>query len=213
MKSFKRLVLLDVGMGSDRPFLPLIEDENVVSWSQSLKEGLKEGDILVFEGGVDIDPALYGEKPHPQTQYANKKRDATEIAAFEAARRKGLPMIGICRGAQLFTAILGGKLIQHVHGHLQDHEITVDDPNDAFTQNYLVTSCHHQMMVPPKEHVLIGWSNAVSSPTAKLEPEVVYYPQAKALAIQSHPEWMNINDPFVVYCRSLVNTLLGASNA
>ena len=207
MTSFNRTVLLNVGMGSDRPFHSLAEEHT--TWAK-IKGGLKKGDLLIFEGGVDISPSLYGELPHPQTQYANKNRDALECHVFDLARSLEIPMVGICRGAQLFTALLGGRLIQHVNGHLSDHKIVCNYPKDSDSpaQYFQVTSCHHQMMVPPKEHVLIGWSDGISSPTAKFEPEIVYYPQAKALAIQSHPEWMDEYDPFVVYCRTLVNTLL-----
>jgi len=201
MKSlFKNLVLLNVGMGSDRPFLELCEDRIRYEPDRTLKKG----DLLVFEGGVDISPRLYGERPHPQTQHANNARDIKEAQAFHDAVELGIPMIGICRGAQLFTALLGGKLIQHVNGHLQDHQIITNEG-----KLFHVTSCHHQMMVPTGiKHELLGWSNGVSSPTAEKEPEIVFYPEVKALAIQAHPEWMSNEDPFVAHCRTLVSNLL-----
>jgi len=193
-------------MGSDRPFLSLVEDEFKVNYGGTGFEAFQKGDVLVFEGGVDISPLLYGEKPHPQTQYANRGRDQQEAWAFNQAVKHKIPMIGICRGAQLFTALLGGKLIQHVNGHLRDHEISTNDE-----KNFTVTSCHHQMMVPDGiKHSLLGWSNGVSSPKATQEPEIVFYPEVKALAIQSHPEWMHEEDPFVKYCQQLVQNLLGS---
>lgn len=200
MVYFKRLILLNVGMGSDRPF------DEMCKANLRYAEGMEfhKGDVLVFEGGVDISPRLYGETSHPQTQHSNDSRDRKEAMAFHLAVEAQIPMIGICRGAQLFTALLGGKLVQHVGGHLQDHEIFTNTD-----KNFTVTSCHHQMMVPDGiKHDLIAWSNCVSHPKAKKEPEIVFYPEVKALAIQSHPEWMPNECPFVVYCRQLVSNLL-----
>lgn len=187
-------------MGSDRPF------DNMCEANLRYTEGMefRKGDVLVFEGGVDISSRLYGESPHPHTQHSNDSRDRKEALAFHQAAEAKIPMIGICRGAQLFTALLGGKLIQHVGGHLQDHLIHTDTD-----KSFEVTSCHHQMMVPQGiKHDLIAWSKDVSKTGNQKEPEIVFYPEVRALAIQSHPEWMPTWCPFVVYCRQLVSTLL-----
>ncbi|HEY3286928.1 MAG TPA: gamma-glutamyl-gamma-aminobutyrate hydrolase family protein [Gemmatimonadaceae bacterium] len=67
---------------------------------------------VVLSGGEDVDPACYGVERHPLTQDAHAGRDATEIALVHAARRAKRPVLGICRGLQLFNIALGGTLVQ-----------------------------------------------------------------------------------------------------
>jgi putative glutamine amidotransferase len=69
-------------------------------------------DALVLTGGADINPALYGERPHPMLGQLSDIRDQWEIALVRAAQRRGIPTLGICRGAQLLNVALGGTLLQ-----------------------------------------------------------------------------------------------------
>ena len=71
-------------------------------------------DGLVLTGGPDIDPAAYGEPPHPETGRPRTQRDAWELALLAAALRRDIPVLGVCRGAQLFNVAHGGTLIQHL---------------------------------------------------------------------------------------------------
>ncbi|AHH94789.1 gamma-glutamyl-gamma-aminobutyrate hydrolase family protein [Kutzneria albida] len=71
-------------------------------------------DGLVLAGGADVDPARYGQRPHPRTGNLRPDRDAAEFALARAALEVGLPMIGVCRGMQVLNAVLGGTLVQHV---------------------------------------------------------------------------------------------------
>ena len=61
-------------------------------------------------GGVDIDSSLYGEPRHPKTQIPDKKRDREELEKIKTAIRLKVPIIGVCRGAQLLCVYHGGKL-------------------------------------------------------------------------------------------------------
>ena len=70
-------------------------------------------DGLVLTGGADVGPDRYGAQPHPLTQ-AQPWRDDHEFTLFAAARDRGLPVLGICRGLQVVNAALGGTLHQHV---------------------------------------------------------------------------------------------------
>lgn len=70
-------------------------------------------DGIVIGGGTDLDPALYsgmddGKAPR------DARRDAFEKRTIETALDKGLPLLGICRGAQLLNVVLGGNLHQDV---------------------------------------------------------------------------------------------------
>jgi putative glutamine amidotransferase len=71
-------------------------------------------DALVVTGGYDLDPASYGQQPHPTTDQPRTDRDAWEFALLRAALDRGLPILGICRGAQLLNVAFGGTLHQHL---------------------------------------------------------------------------------------------------
>ena len=74
-------------------------------------------DGLIITGGRDVDPAAYGQQRHPATDepvHANRERDAWEIALARGAIRRGMPVLGICRGAQVINVALGGTLHQHL---------------------------------------------------------------------------------------------------
>ncbi|MCC3266743.1 gamma-glutamyl-gamma-aminobutyrate hydrolase family protein [Arthrobacter gengyunqii] len=70
-------------------------------------------DGLVTAGGPDVDPALYGHDPHPRT-VSQPVRDAHDLALTKAALEAGLPLLAVCRGAQILNVALGGTLIQHL---------------------------------------------------------------------------------------------------
>ncbi|WP_329050595.1 gamma-glutamyl-gamma-aminobutyrate hydrolase family protein [Amycolatopsis sp. NBC_01488] len=70
-------------------------------------------DGLVLTGGADVEPARYDQEPH-QATYTRPNRDAFEFGLFEAARRAGKPVLGVCRGLQVMSVALGGTLVQHL---------------------------------------------------------------------------------------------------
>ncbi|HEX7390649.1 MAG TPA: gamma-glutamyl-gamma-aminobutyrate hydrolase family protein [Acidiphilium sp.] len=71
-------------------------------------------DGLVFTGGYDLDPLLYGEPPHPTVDHVDQARDTSEIALTRAALESGVPMLAICRGLQILNVALDGTLHQHL---------------------------------------------------------------------------------------------------
>ncbi len=71
-------------------------------------------DGLVVAGGVDVDPSLYGQPPHPETTGYDGATDRWEIALIEAAAARGIPTLAICRGCQLLNVARGGTLHQHL---------------------------------------------------------------------------------------------------
>jgi putative glutamine amidotransferase len=70
-------------------------------------------DGVMFTGGSDVDPALYGEPPHPATK-VKPHRDAAELLLLRAAVAADLPVLGVCRGMQLMAVAYGGRLYQHL---------------------------------------------------------------------------------------------------
>ncbi|AYF97139.1 gamma-glutamyl-gamma-aminobutyrate hydrolase family protein [Protaetiibacter intestinalis] len=71
-------------------------------------------DGLIITGGKDVDPARYGQEPHPTTDEPRPDRDAWEDALLTAAIERELPFLGICRGLQVLNVARGGSLIQHL---------------------------------------------------------------------------------------------------
>jgi putative glutamine amidotransferase len=71
-------------------------------------------DGLIITGGADINPARYGQPRGPHTQEPEDLRDAAEDTLLRAAREISLPLLGICRGAQMLNVHLGGTLHQHL---------------------------------------------------------------------------------------------------
>ena len=71
-------------------------------------------DGLVFSGGSDLDPELYGAKPHAETVGVFRERDDFELELMRAALERDMPVLAICRGSQVLNVALGGDLEQHV---------------------------------------------------------------------------------------------------
>ncbi len=69
---------------------------------------------LLLTGGTDVDPSLYGEARHPETQDPDHARDTLELHLLREALETGKPLLAICRGLQVFNVASGGTLIQHL---------------------------------------------------------------------------------------------------
>lgn len=94
---------------------------------------LERLDGVCLSGGPDLDPDAYGAPTrHPELGPTEPSLDAFELAVARAADAAGLPLLGICRGAQALNVARGGTLHQHLHGHRQaalatarTHHVTV----------------------------------------------------------------------------------------
>ena len=76
-------------------------------------------DGICLSGGPDLDPAAYGARAHEQLGPTEPQLDRFELALASAADAAGMPLLGICRGAQALNVARGGTLHQHVEGHRQ----------------------------------------------------------------------------------------------
>lgn len=186
---------------------------------------LKSPGILILWGGSDIHPSIYGRSN--QGSYVGNVpsiRDQDEIVLFTKAQKAGLLIVGVCRGAQLGCAMSGGILVQHVEGHEHSHRVTTKDGHVI-----LSSSLHHQMMYPfDIPHELIAWSSAPCSPEYQgvsseewskwprrfyedlktqdvIEPEIVFFPTTRCLAIQGHPEMMANDCKYNLYIHELIS--------
>ena len=158
-------------------------------------------DGLIITGGRDMDPAAYGHQRHPATDepvQANRDRDAWEIALVRAAIRRGVPLLGICRGAQVMNVALGGTLHQHlpdVLGHTRHQQ-----GNAVFSTSGVHTvpgtrlasvigdtsdvQCYHHQAIDR-----LGRGLTVSAQDSDGVVEAVEIPGDNfALAVQWHPE-------------------------
>lgn len=189
----------------------VIGDERYADWilfEYEIISKIREADLVILTGGEDVSPDMYGEKPIPKTNY-NPKRDFQEDILVSIAITNKIPIVGICRGAQFLTVKAGGKLIQNVNNHAigETHKI-LTNTGDI----YEITSTHHQMMnhynlIKEKYRTLaISYENLsdiyeTDKGDIKMdsEPEIVYYPEIRGLAIQGHPEIMDKKEPVVEY--------------
>lgn len=160
-------------------------------------DSFERADVMLLTGGTDVNPLLYHETPHINTDDPHEERDKLEGAMVLQAIATNKPIIGICRGAQLLCVMAGGKLIQHQENK-GSHKLTTYDKRVI-----TVTSDHHQAAFPwaIKRFEVLGYTTGLSRfhlggngkemlVEGHVEIEDVYYPDINALAIQSHPEWM-----------------------
>ena len=185
------------------------------------KHGFDGIDAFVLWGGTDIHPSYYNKYPHISNQAGTvpSQRDEFEWRAILTCRMKNIPIIGVCRGAQMLCAAAGGRLVQHTSGHGNGHHPIVTKDGEIFP----TTSCHHQMMYPfDIEHEMLAWSKIRLSDryedeeqgknmpemADKVEPECVYFPRIRGLGIQGHPEWMSQSSRLVEWFNHLIITKL-----
>jgi len=135
-----------------RPLLVPPSDEGV-------EETLDLLDGLVLSGGSDLDPALYGHDPHPETKGVLPERDRAELALLHGALERDMPMLAVCRGSQVLNVGLGGDLVQHLPdvvghdehkhtpGEYADHDVSLEPGTRLETllgDRAPVKSHHHQ---------------------------------------------------------------------
>jgi putative glutamine amidotransferase len=101
---------------------------------------------VLLSGGPDMDPGTYGGRYHPQLGPTEPDLDHFELQVVEEALRRGMPVLAICRGAQVLNVALGGDLYQHLPedpgGEVQHRKRTADAPDTA-----------HDVEVEPSTHL------------------------------------------------------------
>src|SRR5262245_51393169 len=96
-------------------------------------------DGLLLTGGLDVDPALYGEAPHPTTETA-PERDRFEIPLSRAAVERDVPVFAICRGVQVLNVAQGGTLVQDIPSAVtSDLQHSITTPKDQIAHAVQVT--------------------------------------------------------------------------
>jgi hypothetical protein len=176
---------------------------------------IQEATILCFTGGEDVTPELYGELKHPST-HCNPRRDAWEQACFLKGVKEKKLLVGICRGGQFLNVMNGGTLWQDVDNHalrgehVMSYETLLPEGKGLLSREVMVTSTHHQMIIPNlKKNVKIwgwaglstrkaagiqqkngnGWLEFKMSGNHKSDCEIAYYNETRSLCFQPHPEY------------------------
>jgi putative glutamine amidotransferase len=162
-------------------------------------------DGLILTGGRDVDPASYGQRPHPATDAPNddnRMRDAWEIALFNGAVRRGIPVLGICRGAQLINVALGGTLHQHLpdvlgHAHHQKGNAVFSTSSvrtvpgtrlAALIGESSDAQCYHHQAIDQVGTGLIVSAQDSDGVIEAVEIDPATSPDKWVVAVQWHPE-------------------------
>jgi putative glutamine amidotransferase len=155
-------------------------------------------DALVITGGYDLDPISYGQRPHPTTDQPRTTRDSWEFALLQGALARGLPVLGICRGAQVLNVAFGGTLHQHLpdvlghDGHRAGNGVFTRLPVRTAAGTRLAAlvgesteaRCYHHQAIDE-----VGAGLVVSARDSDEVVEAVELPgDGFVLAVQWHPE-------------------------
>ena len=77
-----------------------------INWIENAKlvKTIEEADLVLFEGGEDVSPYLYGDVTHPST-HTSKERDMYEVKIFRKAQELGKKCLGVCRGLKMWSSL------------------------------------------------------------------------------------------------------------
>lgn len=163
---------------------------------------LPEVDGLLLPGGWDVDPSFYGEKPDEKVGPTDPELDETELRLFHEARRRDLPVLGICRGQQVINVAMGGSLIQHLDEHDARaigrrhlaHTIDVEPQSElgraAGEHKIRVNSLHHQAV----KKLAAGLHETARGDDGTVEG--VESDDGLIVAVQCHPEELTTDLPW-----------------
>ena len=167
--------------------------------TDGVDETLGAVDALIFSGGSDLGPELYGQDPHPETFGVHEERDRAELTLLEAALDRDMPVLAICRGSQVLNVACGGDLVQHLpdvvgdekHKHtpgtFADHNVTLEKGTklaSVLGDRAPVKSHHHQGFGRVGEglrvaaHAEDGTVEAVEDPSHRFALGVLWHPEA-----------------------------------
>lgn len=181
--------------------LPLTVDQSNL---EQIATGM---DGLLFTGGHDVDPKLYGQERVKQCGLSIPERDEMEQKLFQLALAVDLPLLGICRGIQIFNVLLGGTLYQDLPSQLDSklkhvqqppydtpsHEVEVKRKSSLYRmvgkKRLDVNSYHHQaidILAPGCKVMAVAQDGII---------EAIEHPAYRYLmAVQWHPEFSYVAD-------------------
>lgn len=167
--------------------------------------------MVLFTGGEDITPMLYGDTSPRGICHNSLERDKYEMHIYNIARSLGITMTGICRGIQFLNVMSGGRMMHDITNHGgTNHPVTT-----ISGESFVVNSYHHQMVLPPPDAEVIGWAKRnisksyIGNSDLKVEyrgkeNEIIIYPKTKSFGVQYHPEFMEKNSRGFNYYRDMI---------
>ncbi len=167
-------------------------DWRLLSFAESERDFLALSGVL-FTGGVDVEPAVYGEKKSPRCGAIQPMRDLCELRLLSLALRQDMPVLGICRGIQMLNAGLGGTLVQHLPDLVSTNHDGTTHTVELLSGGWLrsltdqaivpVNSYHHQAInrLAPSLRVCAvgpeGVIEAVERPASRFFKGVQWHPE------------------------------------
>jgi gamma-glutamyl-gamma-aminobutyrate hydrolase PuuD len=154
---------------------------------------------IVFSGGSDLDPAMYGQEAHEATKGIVEERDRAELALLQAALARDMPVLAVCRGSQVLNVAFGGDLVQHLpevvgddkHKHtpgaFADHGVTLEPDTrlgELLGEHAPVKSHHHQGFgklgagLREAARAEDGTIEALEDPSRRFTLGVLWHPEA-----------------------------------
>ena len=95
--------------------IPLIPHEEFISAALDQLDG-----ILLPGSDSDVDPLRYGHEPHTELGSVHPIKDETDLLVLEEAERRGMPLLAICFGMQVWNVFRGGTLIQDIRSQMPE---------------------------------------------------------------------------------------------
>jgi putative glutamine amidotransferase len=193
-----------------------------LSLAEPVETALDGVDGLLLTGGDDVDPAIYGETPHPTYDVSEPGRDAFEIDLVRRALAADVPVLAICRGLQVLNVALGGTLIQDIPSEpaaLLQHDADGPPTTLAHTVAVAPGSCLAALVGPGETRAVnsrhhqsiraLGQGLVVTATSPDGIIEAAEVPAARfCLGVQWHPEDFHLTgefdglfDGFVSACR------------
>jgi gamma-glutamyl-gamma-aminobutyrate hydrolase PuuD len=154
---------------------------------------------IVFSGGSDLDPAIYGQEAHEATTGIVEERDRAELALLQGALARDMPVLAVCRGSQVLNVALGGDLVQHLpevvgddrHKHtpgaFADHGVALEPDTrlgELLGEHAPVKSHHHQGFgklgagLREAARAEDGTIEALEDPSRRFTLGVLWHPEA-----------------------------------
>ena len=169
-------------------------------------ENLGPFDGLVLIGGGDVDPARFGQPPHPEVYGVERDREVLEIDLLLEADRVGVPVLGVCRGMQVVNVAFGGTLYQHLPDvpGIEQHSVPSGQPRHIHEVKIAESSRLHQACSQPTLEAASSHHQGIDRLGEGLIPvawtgdglvEAVERPEGWVVAVQWHPEETASTDP------------------
>jgi putative glutamine amidotransferase len=181
----------------------------IVDSSMTVRAALDGVRGLMLTGGNDVAPALYGEQADASVVDVEPQRDEFEVGLVAEARRRHLPILGICRGVQVLNVACGGSLVQDIPSQVSgalEHRFKLPEHQSFFLAHELwlepdtlldrlmrerlsdadacaVNSRHHQAV----KRVAPGFRVSATAPDGVIEAIEDQFPSF-CLGVQWHPE-------------------------